>query len=63
MLILARNAMQKVLINGGEIVVTVVDIRKDSVRLGFDAAKGITIHREEVQRKIDTEGSRSDSGK
>ena len=51
MLVLSRQRDESVLI-GDNIRVRVVDIRGDKVRLGFEAPKEITIHREEVYLKI-----------
>ena len=47
MLVLSRKKNESIVINDN-IVVTVVDIRGDKVRLGFDAPKDIPIHRQEV---------------
>jgi len=51
MLVLSRKRDERVVINGN-IEVTVVEIRGDRVRLGFDAPKEIEIHRREVQDAI-----------
>ncbi len=51
--------MERVLINDN-IVVTVVDIRRDKVRLGFDAPKEVPIHRREVYEAIKRSEAESD---
>ena len=38
-----------------DIVITVIDVRGDKVRLGFDAPKDVPIHREEVYEAIKRE--------
>lgn len=37
------------------IIHTIVDIRGDKVRSGYDMPQCVTIHREEVQKRIDAE--------
>ncbi len=59
MLVLARKKDESVIINNGEITVSVVEIRGDKVRLGFDAPKDVPIHRSEVQAEIDRGKGRS----
>ena len=56
MLVLSRHRDEQIVINGGEIVVTVVEIRGDKVRLGIDAPQDVTVHRREVQDRIEKEG-------
>ncbi len=51
MLVLSRKPMQRIMI-GNDIVLTVVDIRHDKVRLGFEAPPEVAIHREEVFESI-----------
>ena len=53
MLVLSRHRNEKIVLDGGRIVLTVVEIRGDKVRLGFDADKSVSIHRGEVQEAID----------
>ena len=50
MLVLSRKCGEKIVI-GDNIIVTVVDIRGDKVRVGIEAPKGISIHREEVYKE------------
>lgn len=57
MLVLSRKRDEKVLIGGGLVTVTVVEIRGDKVRLGFDGPREMPIHREEVQRQVDAKAS------
>ena len=52
-LILSRTIGETVVINGGEIRVTVADVQGDQVRLAFNANPNIVIDREEIhQRKL-----------
>ncbi len=58
MLVLSREPDQAVIISFGSarVRMSVVSVRGDKVRLGFDADTSVTIHREEVQLKVDKEG-------
>lgn len=47
MLVLTRRKDQRIVI-GGEIVVTVLEVKGDSVRLGIEAPRSVQVHREEV---------------
>ncbi len=51
MLVLSRKKNESIIINDN-IIVTVVDIRRDKVRIGFDAPKVVPIHRKEVYEAI-----------
>jgi carbon storage regulator len=59
MLILSRKKNEAVIITVGDqrIRVTLVAIRGDKVRLGFDASKTVTIHRTEIQERVDAESA------
>lgn len=48
MLVLSRQVDEKIIIGDGEITITVVDIRGDKVRIGIEAPRDTTVHREEV---------------
>lgn len=54
MLVLSRHRDEKIII-GDNIIVTVVDIRRDRVRLGITAPPHIPVHREEVYEAIQRE--------
>lgn len=55
MLILSRHIDERIMI-GEDIVITIVDIRGDRVRIGIGAPQEITVHREEVWKRIKREG-------
>jgi carbon storage regulator len=54
MLVLSRRSNESIVI-GGEIVVTVLEIRGDQVRLGIQAPRSVTVHRQEVHAEIQRE--------
>ncbi|TFB95303.1 MULTISPECIES: carbon storage regulator CsrA [unclassified Cryobacterium] len=51
MLVLTRKPGEKILI-GDDIVITVLDVRGDSIRIGVDAPRGVKIQRDEVLRAV-----------
>jgi len=51
MLILSRKAMEKIRVND-DITIVVLEIRENSVRLGFEAGKEVRINRQEVYEAI-----------
>lgn len=51
MLVLSRKLNEEIVI-GDNITVTVVEIRGDRVRLGFDAPRDVTVHRREIYDDI-----------
>jgi carbon storage regulator len=51
MLVLSRKKDEKIII-GDNIAIMVVEIQGDKVRLGIDAPREITVHREEVYQAI-----------
>ncbi len=51
MLVLSRKKNESIIIND-HVIVTVVEIRGDKVRLGIDAPKEVTVHRQEVYEAI-----------
>ncbi len=54
MLVLSRQRDESIMI-GDNIVITIVDIRRDKVRLGIKAPTEITVHRQEVYEAIQRE--------
>ncbi len=61
MLVLTRKVGEQVNI-GDDIVVTIVEVSKGSVRLGINAPKNVTIHRHEVYEKIQQENLMASKG-
>jgi len=55
MLVLSRKPNEQIVIADGEIVITLLEIRKGSVRLGIEAPRDIPVHRREVQTIIESE--------
>ena len=51
MLVLTRKAGEKVLI-GDDVVITVLDVRRDGVRIGIEAPSGVKIQRNEVVQAV-----------
>ena len=54
MLVLTRRLDQSVMI-GDDVKVTVVEIRGGQVRLGFDAPRGLSVHRQEIWLQLKAE--------
>lgn len=55
MLILSRKTDEKIVI-GGNITVTVIELRGNKVRIGIDAPSDVTVHRQEIQEEINKSG-------
>jgi len=55
MLVLSRR-LHETLVIDGNIRITVLGINGNQVRIGVDAPRQITVHREEIQKRVDAEG-------
>ncbi|MFO1002201.1 MAG: carbon storage regulator CsrA [Planctomycetaceae bacterium] len=51
MLVLSRKKNESIVINDN-VVVTVVEVRGDKVRIGIEAPRDVTVHRQEVLEAI-----------
>ena len=56
MLILSRRVGESLKI-GDEVSVTVLRVKGDQVRLGIEAPKSVTVHREELAERLEREAS------
>lgn len=56
MLVLSRKKDEKIVI-GDSITLMVIEIRGDKVRLGIDAPRDVTVHREEIYEAIKREST------
>jgi carbon storage regulator len=62
MLILTRRIGESIII-GDNVVITVLGVKGSQIRLGIDAPREISVHREEIyQRILEEKGSTSGEG-
>lgn len=54
MLILTRRISESVII-GDDVKITVLGVKGNQVRLGIDAPKDVSVHREEIYQRIQQE--------
>ena len=54
MLVLSRQSDETIII-GDNIRVTIVEVRGDKVRIGIDAPRDVTVHRQEIYDAIKRE--------
>lgn len=62
MLILTRRVGESVVI-GGDVTITVLGVKGNQTRLGVDAPRDITVHREEIHERIKREQAALDPGR
>ncbi|MCB1282919.1 MAG: carbon storage regulator CsrA [Microthrixaceae bacterium] len=51
MLVLSRRTNESIIVNGN-ITITVLEIRGDHIRIGIDAPREISVHREEIHAEL-----------
>jgi carbon storage regulator CsrA len=56
-LVITRKEGDQILVNHGEIRIEVVEVKGKCVRLAFQAAKDVTIHRAEASAEKDSDNS------
>ncbi|HAG62138.1 MAG: carbon storage regulator [Legionellales bacterium] len=55
MLVLTRSIGERLIINDGEIKLSVLEVKGNQVRIGIDAPRDVSVHREEVFERIRSE--------
>ena len=60
MLILTRRVGENVIV-GDDIVISVIEVRGDAVRIGIQAPRSLSVHREEVWLELQQANARSAS--
>ena len=61
MLILTRRVGESLII-GDDVVVNVLGVKGNQVRIGVDAPKDVTVHREEIYDRIQAEKDNTHAG-
>ena len=62
MLILSRKTGESIHV-GDSVIVTVLAVARGQVKIGIDAPRELTVHRDEVYRRIQDEKSREEATK
>lgn len=65
MLVLSRFKDESIVITTteGRVEISIIDVRGDKVRLGIEAPRSVTVHRKEIQQRIDNEKGQLDGTK
>lgn len=58
MLILTRKLSESIIIGDNEIKIKILDVKNGYVKLGIDAPKDVSVHREEIFNRILSEGKK-----
>lgn len=61
MLVLTRSVGERLFIQDGLIKIQVLEVKGNQVRIGIEAPKEVSVHREEVFNRIKTEAQRQES--
>ena len=58
MLILTRKVGEKLMV-GNDVIVTIVGVKANQVRIGVNAPKDLTVHRQEVYERLRRDQNRA----
>jgi carbon storage regulator len=61
MLILTRRVGESLII-GDDVVVNILGVKGNQVRIGVDAPKNVSVHREEIYDRIQSEKNQKNTG-
>ena len=57
MLVLTRNRGEKIVV-ADNIIITIIEVRGDRVRIGIEAPRDVSVHREEIYNEIQRDNQR-----
>ena len=57
MLVLTRNRGEKIVV-ADNIIITIIEVRGDKVRIGIEAPRDVSVHREEIYNEIQRDNQR-----
>ena len=60
MLVLSRKMGESILV-GDSVTFTVLSVARGQVKIGIDAPKELTVHRDEIYRRLQNEKSREEA--
>lgn len=55
MLVLTRSVGERLIINDGEIKISILEVKGNQVRIGIDAPRSVSVHREEIYQRINSD--------
>ncbi len=55
MLVLTRSVGERLIINNGEIKLSILEVKGNQVRIGIDAPRNVSVHREEIFARINAD--------
>ncbi len=57
MLVLTRQRGEKIMVDDN-IIITIIEVRGDRVRIGIEAPRDVSVHREEIYNEIQRDNQR-----
>ncbi len=57
MLVLTRQRGETIMVDGN-IIITIIEVRGDRVRIGIEAPRDVSVHREEIYNEIQRDNQR-----
>ena len=57
MLVLTRQRGETIIVDGN-IIITIIEVRGDKVRIGIEAPRDVSVHREEIYNEIQRDNQR-----
>jgi carbon storage regulator len=61
MLVLSRKVNEAIVVGGGSVVITIVEVRGNKVRVGIEASKDVVVDRAEIHARKTTHSKKMTS--